>query len=314
MGGGVSLSSGGGSGGRSLLERMNGPSRRNNQNGGGYGRDEIQARIDAVTAQGLIPPEMLAAQMQQGFPNGNPMMMDGMNQVGQGMVNPLALQEMMMNQMALMAQMASTMGLIPGAGQMPMMNGVGGGTGMNGVPANVGNGFNNDGHQRRGGAPSGRGRGRGGQSSASWVAPHIANAETATTPSKSKLEAHPNTPLSANAPVFTPSASHSSIAATPAIATPTPLPASSNSTSIARPGVSPPSRPSSPTLCKFGVRCTNALCKYAHPSPVATPESGIVLSNEACENGRNCKDKDCTKAHVSPAAATVPPGEQVAGP
>ena len=118
MGGGVSLSSGGGSGGRSLLERMNGPSRRNNQNGGGYGRDEIQARIDAVTAQGLIPPEMLAAQMQQGFPNGNPMMMDGMNQVGQGMVNPLALQEMMMNQMALMAQMASSMGIInPVTGQ-----------------------------------------------------------------------------------------------------------------------------------------------------------------------------------------------------
>ena len=63
-----------------------------------------------------------------------------------------------------------------------------------------------------------------------------------------------------------------------------------------------PERPQSPTLCKFGLKCTNAHCRYSHPSPVATPESGIVLSNEACEKGKDCKDKDCIKAHVSPAA------------
>jgi hypothetical protein len=42
---------------------------------------------------------------------------------------------------------------------------------------------------------------------------------------------------------------------------------------------------------------------------VATVESGVVLSNEACENGRDCKDKDCIKAHVSPSVLTAT-GEQ----
>jgi len=28
----------------------------------------------------------------------------------------------------------------------------------------------------------------------------------------------------------------------------------------------------------------------------------MVLSNEACEQGKDCKDKDCIKSHISPAA------------
>ncbi|KAJ3543289.1 hypothetical protein NMY22_g3200 [Coprinellus aureogranulatus] len=95
-------------------------------------------------------------------------------------------------------------------------------------------------------------------------------------------------------------AAPSPVVATPIAATP--------SASSAIPDASPksatyavPERPQSPTLCKFGTKCTNAHCRYSHPSPVATSESGIVLSNDPCENGKDCKDKDCTKAHVSPA-------------
>lgn len=63
-----------------------------------------------------------------------------------------------------------------------------------------------------------------------------------------------------------------------------------------------PTRPLSPTLCKFVTNCTNPTCRYSHPSPVATMESGIVLSTENCERGLDCDDKDCSKAHVSKAA------------
>ena len=69
-----------------------------------------------------------------------------------------------------------------------------------------------------------------------------------------------------------------------------------------RPSFAVPERPQSPTLCKFSLKCTNAQCRWSHPSPVATPESGVVLSNEPCEKGKDCKDKDCIKGHVSPAA------------
>jgi hypothetical protein len=85
------------------------------------------------------------------------------------------------------------------------------------------------------------------------------------------------------------------IALAPVIAAPT-------AETPAPPAFSVPERPLSPTLCKFGLKCTNAHCRYSHPSPVATVESGIVLSNDPCEKGKDCKDKDCLKAHVSPAA------------
>jgi len=58
-------------------------------------------------------------------------------------------------------------------------------------------------------------------------------------------------------------------------------------------------RPLSPTLCKFGVNCTNALCRWSHPSAAASAESGVVLSTEACAAGRHCQDKDCTLSHPS---------------
>jgi len=66
-------------------------------------------------------------------------------------------------------------------------------------------------------------------------------------------------------------------------------------------GISYPERPGTPTLCKFGMTCTNPICRYSHPSPAASVESGLVLSNEACEKGAKCVDKDCTKGHPSPA-------------
>ncbi|KAG8972511.1 hypothetical protein FRB90_010209 [Tulasnella sp. 427] len=87
----------------------------------------------------------------------------------------------------------------------------------------------------------------------------------------------------------------------PPIASPTPVAATSAQTI---PNI--PSRPLSPTLCKFVTNCTNPTCRYSHPSPVATIESGVVLSTEACEKGLDCVDKDCTKAHVSKAAKNPP--------
>lgn len=52
-----------------------------------------------------------------------------------------------------------------------------------------------------------------------------------------------------------------------------------------------PSAPTDEELCKFGVTCNNAYCKYSHPSPVATKESGLVLTKEACEQQLACEDK-----------------------
>lgn len=52
-----------------------------------------------------------------------------------------------------------------------------------------------------------------------------------------------------------------------------------------------PDRPSSEELCKYGVDCRNAICKYSHPSPAATKESGLVLSKDVCEKNLECDDK-----------------------
>ncbi|KAJ7072652.1 hypothetical protein C8F01DRAFT_1206137 [Mycena amicta] len=248
-------SGGGGSNSRSLLDRVGG---RNN-----FGQDDIQSRIDNIVGN-PTPEQQQAMMMNAGFPTG--MDMSVMN----GMANPIMLQEMMMNQMALMAQMASTMGIInPATGQFgggfngdPSMFPGGGQGGMDG-------GFQGGPHngRGRGGGRGGRGmgRGRGGPPSSG-----------------------PKPALEAAVPIVAP--------------TPTPVAAA---TPPAPPGglagYIVPERPQSPTLCKFGLKCTNAHCRYSHPSPVSTPESGVVLSNEACENGKDCKDVDCIKAHVSPA-------------
>jgi len=148
--------SGSGGGSRSLLDRV-GPARNGHTP---YVKDDIQARIDNITNG--PSPDMAMMMQQQGFPmNGIPPGMD-MNAMAAGMTNPLMLQEMMMNQMALMAQMAGAMGIMnPGmmGGPPAMQPGMGGDMGM----------FNpnmNPQQQQMGGvdgqAGRGRGRGRGG--------------------------------------------------------------------------------------------------------------------------------------------------------
>ncbi|PPQ63015.1 hypothetical protein CVT24_005961 [Panaeolus cyanescens] len=264
---------------RSLLDRVGGPHNRQKN----HQRDEIQARIDNIVGNApQVPPEIM---MPPGFPMG--MGMD-MNPMGHNMTNPLMLQEMMMNQMALMAHMASSMGIInPATGQFggpgfPMQS-------QAPNPSESGGGFsnpmNNAGPQSngasrgRGGARGGRGgaRGRGGSALSSQNKPNTSELPPVTPP----------TPIAAPTPV--------AVAAAPKLNTPT-----------TQPAYAVPERPQSPTLCKFGLKCTNAHCRYSHPSPVATPESGVVLSNDPCEKGKDCKDKDCIKAHISPAVLRPP--------
>ena len=264
-------------GGRSLLDRMGGRQRGVQ---GAQVRDEIQARIDAVTHGGGVPPQEMMGGPMNGFNNGMapammPMMPGPDMSAMMNSMNPMALQELMMNQMALMAQMANNIGIL-NAQQGQLLQQQQQQKPQPGPGAHQGDG------NRRGGGPSGRGRGRGGAwtgGSTTHVQQDNASTSPAATTSTTPSELNPT------APVFTPSASTSSPAQ--------------------QPGISPPSRPQSPTLCKFGAKCVNALCRYSHPSPVATTESGVVLSNDACENGKNCKDKDCIKAHVSPAAVGV---------
>lgn len=278
------------SGSRSLLERV-GPARNGaNGNGPPFGEDDIQARIDNITGGGSPDMSMM---MPGAFPGMGGMDM-GMGMAG--MANPLLLQEMMMNQMALMTQMAGAMGMMGAPGQM-----------MNGMPMQQGPGaemFNGGmGGMQQGMDGPGRGRGRGrgasGRGNGRSRAGHAG-------PSTNGAAGHDG----AQVPASSTSNPASVPAASPVIAAPTPTAAaapaiistpSSSSIASQRPGFVPPQRPQSPTLCKFGLKCTNALCRYSHPSPVATPESGVVLSNEACEAGIQCKDKDCIKAHVSPA-------------
>ncbi|SCV68357.1 BQ2448_478 [Microbotryum intermedium] len=68
-----------------------------------------------------------------------------------------------------------------------------------------------------------------------------------------------------------------------------------------------PSKPTEEAICKHGVDCSKPQCPYSHPSPVATKESGLVLSSAACEKQVACADPDCPKSHVSPAQKTSPP-------
>ncbi|KAI6007713.1 hypothetical protein F5J12DRAFT_830250 [Pisolithus orientalis] len=257
--------------GRSLLDRVGG----RNGNATFARNDEIQARIDAVTNGSTPDPSMMMP-----FQNGMEMAMSP---------NPLMLQDMMMNQMALMAQMATSMGMLnPGTGQMMAMNG--------GFPMQQGDmamyaggmnghsfGQNTGGVRGRGGATrGGRGRG-GGRGGHLRPSPAPAEAQQETVP----LTVETSLPAPIAAPVPVPAQSTSPIPAIPA--TPQRIP------------YALPDRPLSPTLCKFGTKCTNSQCRFSHPSPVATAESGVVLSTEPCEKGKECKDKDCIKSHVSPA-------------
>lgn len=51
-----------------------------------------------------------------------------------------------------------------------------------------------------------------------------------------------------------------------------------------------PKKPELEAICKHGVECTKPQCGFSHPSPVATKESGLVLSSEACEKQLACED------------------------
>ncbi|KAF5393213.1 hypothetical protein D9757_000519 [Collybiopsis confluens] len=260
---------------RSLLERVGGPPV--------GGQDDIQARIDNITNNG--DPNMM---IPGAFPSG----MNGVDiNAMAGMANPMMIQELMMNQMALMAHFTGMMG----PGQFG-----GGGFPMQGMPQDLAmmqqqqqqnpamNGFNG---QQSGGAVRGRGGGRGarGTGRGRGGPPSLASARVEEVPAEPA-------PVAAPVPI-------------PAPVNPTPV---AETTVAARPAYAVPERPQSPTLCKFGLKCTNAHCRWSHPSPVATVESGVVLSNDPCENGKDCKDKDCIKAHVSP--ATLKPQDSTATP
>ncbi|PPQ64949.1 hypothetical protein CVT26_015669 [Gymnopilus dilepis] len=298
---------------RSLLDRVGGPAGRGPKN---FQRDEIQARIDNIVGNSPEPNMM----MPPGFPG---MGMDMSALAAANMANPIMLQEMMMNQMALMAQMATSMGIInPATGQFngpgfPMQGPMPPEMAM--LQNQMNNGFPQQQQQQQGvpnGHMNGTGRGRGGVRGRG-------------TGRRGGAAGGPDRPSTTPKPADA-ATSDATTAQLPApIAAPTPI-APSTSTSApsaaaraaapvaqSQPMYAVPERPQSPTLCKFGLKCTNAHCRYSHPSPVATPESGIVLSNEACEKGKDCKDKDCIKAHVSPAALNPQaqqPVPQVAAP
>ena len=60
-----------------------------------------------------------------------------------------------------------------------------------------------------------------------------------------------------------------------------------------QPSLTMPEKPLDEGLCKFGTECKFAYCKFAHPSPAATKESGLVLSAEPCEKQIDCDDPVC---------------------
>ncbi|KAG6857195.1 hypothetical protein H0H87_008260 [Tephrocybe sp. NHM501043] len=284
----------GGPNSRSLIDRIGGQNApgRNTGAPNGYGHDEIQSRIDNIVNNGSPEQNMM---MAGGFPG-----MGGMDMSAiAGMGNPLALQEILMNQMALMAQMTTMMN--GGAGQF-----VGpGGFPMQGMPADMGmfpGGLNGFQGQMNGNDMNGRGRGRGGMRGGRGGANRGRGGSTTATASTSAPKvtesiSQKDLPVSHAIPIVAPTPT------TPSA----PVHASSSAPQPQRLGYVLPERPQSPTLCKFSTKCTNAQCRWAHPSPVATAESGVVLSNEACEQGKDCKDKDCVKAHVSPAVLNPQP-------
>jgi len=246
------MARGAGAEGRSLIDRM-GP---RNGSGNNAQRDEIQNRIDNITQQSNSPaPNMDMMMQMNGYPGAADMNALAMNP---GMNNPMMLQEVMMNQMALMAQITGMMGPNQFAG-FPMGMPPGDMNAFPGQPGFPG--------QQGAGRGRGNGRGRGGRGRGG----HMDGGRI------------------------------SEVQDNQGIIAPAPRAANAGAETGGRIGYALPERPQSPTLCKFAAKCTNAQCRYSHPSPVATQESGMVLSNDHCEQGKDCKDKDCVKAHVSPA-------------
>lgn len=56
------------------------------------------------------------------------------------------------------------------------------------------------------------------------------------------------------------------------------------------PSIPLPTKPTSEQICKHNTACTKPLCGFSHSSAVATKESGLVLSSEACEAQLTCGD------------------------
>jgi len=276
----------GGTGGnpRSLLDRMGGHTGPNR-----HQRDEIQARIDNIT-NNSSEPNMMMASGYSGMPLG------GMDINAMAMANPIMLQEIFMNNMALMQQLSSQIGMLQGFTPQGLNIPGGGVPGdMRVFPAGPNN-HTNQVNRGRGNGRGGRGsgRGRGGSHAAP---PNLSETTTAPVLDLTVLPDQTSKTPAVVPTIVVPSSSPASFSTTaaPLIVAPTPMQATPPIPYVI------PERPQSPSLCKFGLKCTNAHCRWSHPSPVATPESGVVLSKEACENGRNCKDKDCIRAHVSPA-------------
>ncbi|KAF8583824.1 hypothetical protein K439DRAFT_1634039 [Ramaria rubella] len=259
--------------GRSLIDRV-GP--HNNRRGGLGGNNNlspaqvshIQAKIDGITGSPGPRHPMNGRGGQPPMPmpapmNGN----NGMN---------ITLQDMMVMNWDMMRQMANTIGMIAPAGSVnnfgfPQQN-VGAVTQpqMGGFTPGGAPGFA-PGPPMRGGMGRGGAQNRGGMGGGGGRGgqPSQFGAPTRTQP------------LPAPAPA-------------PALA---PAPAAPG------PSMTVPDRPGTPSLCKYALKCTNPQCRFSHPSPVATVESGVVLSTEFCPKGKDCKDKHCTLGHVSPSVA-----------
>ena len=64
----------------------------------------------------------------------------------------------------------------------------------------------------------------------------------------------------------------------------------------------PPSAPTFTDLCKFDSFCARPDCKFAHSTPAAAANLGVVLEHGLCAAELDCKDASCVKSHPSPAS------------
>lgn len=229
--------------------------------------DPVQAQIDVVTAAqmgmgGFTMPMMTVDQMQ--------------------MQEIIQSQALMLNQMNQMMQQFNTQMTAPSGGG----NNAGG---FNGTTQGQSS------RNPEASGPGGRGRGRGsaihGGNRGGGPGGHVNG-----TPTPAPATAPPT--VAPSAPATNPAVPSTAVIAAPVVE---PQPRTAAAAARSPLVVSHPERPGTPTLCKFSINCTNPVCRYSHPSPAATAESALVLSNDPCEKGNKCDDKDCTKSHVSPA-------------
>ena len=257
--------------GRSLIDRVGPHSRRGGGAGSGHLSpaqvSHIQAKIDGITGNpGARHPMNGRGQVPMPVNAGPPAM-------------NISLQEMMVMNWDMMRQMANTIGMMappgpvgnfgypqPHVGGIPPQQQMGGF--QPGAPSFI-PGPHGRGGINRGGAP-GQG-GMGGRGLGASPDQFVVPTQPEPLPAPTAIPALPVAPPAPPAP-------------------PAPL----------VPLISGPERPGTPSLCKYSLKCTNPQCRFSHPSPVATVESGVVLSTEFCPNGKDCIDKHCTFGHVSP--------------